>query len=103
MSQTQSAIGVSVGKRRKRYVYRLSGELKTCLIHGPGHSSDEFKVLGNFGAKCAKGKPNKDRGNHPLPRNKFNMQQEINTIVNNVVDEILLHETQTYMCCKIST
>ena len=51
-------------------------------------------ILLNFGAKYAKGKPNKDRGNHPVPREEINRQQENNFIVNNVVDEILLNETQ---------
>ena len=41
--------------------------------------------------KC---KPTEDRGNHPTPRKKFNSRQENNSIVNNVVDEILPHETK---------
>ena len=37
----------SSGKRRKRYVYHLKGRSKlTCLIHGPGNSSDECNILG---------------------------------------------------------
>ena len=58
------------------------------------HSSDELKVLGYFGSKYAKYKPTKDCSNHPARRGKFNIQQENNAIVNNLVDEILLHETQ---------
>ena len=43
------------GKHRKSYVYHLQDISKlTCLIHGPGHSSDEFKVLGDFGSKYSK-------------------------------------------------
>ena len=61
-------MGESAGMRRKRYVYRPPGESKLCLIHGPRHSSGEFKVLEEFGAKHAKGKPTKDRENHPVPR-----------------------------------
>ena len=67
-------MGESADRCRKRYVDRPSGELKTCLIHGPRHSSDECKVLGYFGANYAKFKPTKDRRNHPVPRNKFNEQ-----------------------------
>ena len=50
--------------------------------------------MGDFGNKYANGKPTKDHGNHPLPGMKLNRQQENNTIVNTVVDKILLHETQ---------
>ena len=53
-----------------------------------------MQVLGGFGAKYAKGKPTKYRGNHPIPGKKINIQQENNAIVNNVVNEILLNETQ---------
>ena len=50
--------------------------------------------MGDCGAKYAKSNPNKDCGNHTVPRIKFNRQQENNSIVDNVVDEILLHEPQ---------
>ena len=54
LSQTHSAMGESTGKSRKRYVDRLLGKLKTCLIHSPGHSSDECKVTADFYAKYSK-------------------------------------------------
>ena len=60
-------MGESAGKHRKRCVDRLSGESKTCLVHVTGHSDDECKVLGDFGTNYAKGKPNRDCGNHPVP------------------------------------
>ena len=78
------------GKRRKRYVDHLRDRKKyTCLIHGPGHSSDECKVLGDFGSKYYKGRPTKERGHHTIDINKFNRKQEINAIFNHEVDEIL--------------
>ena len=42
----------STGKRRKSYVdhSRVRSKL-ICIIHGPGNSSEECKVLGNFGSK----------------------------------------------------
>ena len=52
------------------------------------------KVLGYFGAKYSKCKPTKDHGNNPIPRKKNNRQPENNAIINNVVDEIPLNETQ---------
>ena len=61
----------SSGKRINRYVDVSKSKSKTCLIHGLGHSSDECKVLGDFVAKYAKGKPTKDHGNHPIPRNNL--------------------------------
>ena len=42
----------SVVKRRKRYADQPKDISKlTCLIHGPGHSSDKLKVLDDFGTK----------------------------------------------------
>ena len=37
---THSEMGEGAGKRRKRYVDHPTGELKTCIIHLPGNSSD---------------------------------------------------------------
>ena len=59
-------MGESSGKHRKKYVDRPSRESKICLIHGPGNSSDECKILGDFGAKFSKGNPTKYRGNNPV-------------------------------------
>ena len=75
---------------RKRHVDSLTGKSKTCLIHSPGHSSEECKVLGDFGSKHAKIRPTKYHGSSSVPRKTFNRHQENNTIVNNAVDEILL-------------
>ena len=44
-SQTHYAMIERSVKRRKRFVDSLSVKSKTCLIHGPGHSSYECKVL----------------------------------------------------------
>ena len=83
------------GKCRKRYVDYPQGKSKhKYLIHGPGNSSHECKVLGDFGSKYDKSGPTKNRGNYPVPRNKFNRQQDINFIVNSAVDGILLQENQ---------
>ena len=86
-------MGESAGKPRKRYVDILKIESKTCCIHGLGHSYDKCKVLGDFGTKYDKSKPNKDHGNYPIPI-FFNMQLENNPIINDVVDRIILNETQ---------
>ena len=88
------------GKHRKRYVDHPQGESKNCLIHFPGNSSDECKVMGDFGSKYVKSTPTKDRGNDTVPRNKFNIQQENNDIVNSAVDEILLNENQKLSAAK---
>ena len=56
----------SAGKRRKRYVDRMRGQSQlTCIIHGPVHSSDECKVLGEFGSKYAKFSHTKDYSKAP--------------------------------------
>ena len=90
-SQTHSVMGESAGNHRKRYVDLPLGESKICLINSPRHYYDECKVPGDLRAKYAKSKPTKDRGNHPVPREKNNRQQENNATVNNVVNEILLN------------
>ena len=65
----------------KRYGDYLKGKSKPiCLIHGPGNSSDEYKVLVYSGSKYAKIVPTKDRSHDPVKINKFNRQQENNYI-----------------------
>ena len=68
--------GIAV-KRRKQYVGHQTGKLEICLIQGSGNSSDEFKVLRDFGAKYDEGKPNKVHGNNPVTREKNNRHQKI--------------------------
>ena len=83
----------SSDKRRKRYVDNLKGKSKpTCLIHGPRHSSDKYKVLGDFGSKYAKIRHTNNRGHNNENRNKYTRQKYNNTIVNSAVDEIILQE-----------
>ena len=56
----------SSDKRRKSYVDHPKDRSKlTCIIHGPGTSSDECKVLRNFGSEYSKRRPAKDRGKEP--------------------------------------
>ena len=48
----------STGKHRKGYVQNPEYRLQiTCIINNPVHLSDECKVLGYFGSKCAKVRP----------------------------------------------
>ena len=62
---------------RKRYVYHPEHISKhTYLIHVPGYSSDECKVLGEIGSKYPKSRPTKDRENYPATKNKYIRQQE---------------------------
>ena len=90
----------SAGKRRNIYVDPPKSESKTCLIHGPGYSSDEWKVLGDFGSKYVEIRPTKDCGQNPLPRNKFNRHKENSDIVNSALDEALLHENEQLITVK---
>ena len=46
--------------------------------------------MGEFGSKCSKSRITKDHGNDTATRNKFNIQQENNAIVNHAVDYIIL-------------
>ena len=72
-SNTYPDMSKSADKLRKRYIYHPKGKSKpTCLIHGPGNSSDECRVLGDFGSKYAKIRPTKDRGHYTKNINKIN-------------------------------
>ena len=61
----------------------------TCIIHGPGHSSYEYKILGDFSSKYSKNNSTKDCGHYPVNRKKFNRNQDNNTIFLNAYDETL--------------
>ena len=63
--------GESADKRRKLHVDISTGKLITCLMHGPGNSSEEFNVLGDFVTKYASSRPTKDRRSSPVPRKKL--------------------------------
>ena len=83
----------SSDNRRKRYVDYSKGKSKpTCLILGPGNSSDKYKVLGDFGSKYAKTRHTNNRGHNHKNINEYTRQQYNNTIVNSAVDEIILQE-----------
>ena len=64
------------------------------MIHGPGHYSDECKVLGEFGTKYAAAQLTKDCGRNLIPRKEFQKKQEIHTIIDSVVDELHMIESK---------
>ena len=84
--------GESACKRKKRYVDSLTGKPKICLIHSPGHSSEECKVLGDIVTKYAKNRTTKDHGSRHVSRGEIKRQQENSSIINNAVDEIILSQ-----------
>ena len=54
LSNCFSDMGKHSGKRNQSYVDHPRYQSKpTCLIHGPGNSSDELKVLTDFSTKYA--------------------------------------------------
>ena len=66
-SNTYSKTIERSGKHRKRYVYNTRDISKhTFIIHGPGHSSDECKVLGVFGFESSKIRHTKVRRHDPV-------------------------------------
>ena len=69
----------------------------SCLIHGPGNSSDECKVLGEFGSKYYKIRPNKDRRHEPATKNKFNRHKQNNAIVHHKVGGVILQDKKKLM------
>ena len=94
-STTYSGISQSADLCRKRYVDHTEGRSKlNCLVHSPGHSSDECKVLRNFCSKYFKRRPNKYCIQEPSPQKEFFRQQYNNSIVQNSVDELILQENK---------
>ena len=94
-STTYSETSERAVNTRNRYVDHLKDISKpTWPIHGPGHSSDECKVLGDFGSNYSKSRHTKDRGHDTATNNEFNIQQENNSIVNYSVEEIILKENK---------
>ena len=69
------------------------GKSKTCIIHGPGHSSYECKVLRDLGLSILKVDLLKTVGTIPYQK-QINRHQDNNAIVISAVDEIFLHENQ---------
>ena len=62
-----------VGKRKKKYSANQSdcpsGD-KTCLLHGPGHSTEECKVLKKYSDKYSTQRPHKDKEARSRGKNK---------------------------------
>ena len=80
-STTYSDMNESSIKFRKMYVDHPNDRLKlTYIIHGPGNSLYECKVLGDFGSKYYKSRTNKDHRHEPVAKKKFIRQQEKNDI-----------------------
>ena len=94
MSNSHSATDGRAVEHRKRYVDRSNSKSKTCMIHGTGHYFKECKVLWGFVTKHAAAQPTEDRSSNPVPRQKFQKNQENHAIINNVVDEILMNEAK---------
>ena len=63
MSNKCSEMSESARNHRKSYVdHSKDTSRPTRLIHRPGNSSDEYKVLGDIGSKYSKIRHTKDRG-----------------------------------------
>ena len=93
-SNTYSDTSKSSGNSNKRYVNHLKDRSKpTCLIHGPGNSSDECKVLWDFVSKYTK-KGLLRNTHNILHIEKNGKYQENNVIVHHAVDEMILQEKE---------
>ena len=68
LSKTHPVTGESSGKHQKQYVDISKSESKTCLIHGPGHSSNKCKILGDSGTNYSNSKHTNNQVNNPTPR-----------------------------------
>ena len=64
------------------------------MIHGLLNSSDECKVLVEFGTKYAAAQPKKNHGRNPVTKNVFHEKQENHTIIDSMVDELHMVESQ---------
>ena len=93
LSNNHPAKDESTRKRSKRYVDCPKSARKHSMIHGLGHYSDEFKVLGKFGTKYAAANPTKNRGRNPTPKKGYHKKQYNHDIIDNMVDEIHMVES----------
>ena len=75
LSHIYSAISETSDKHRKRYVDNPKSESIPYLAPIPGHSSDEYKVLRDFGITYSKIRPTNDRGHDHATINKLNRHQ----------------------------
>ena len=50
--------------------------------------------MGEFGTKYAVAQPMKDQETNPIPRKELQKKQENRTIIDNVVDELLMVESK---------
>ena len=92
-STTYSEISDISVNCRKRYVDHLKYISKLiCLIHDPGHSSYECKLLGDFVYKYYKIIPTKYHRQEPATKNKFGRYQDNNAIVQHTFYYIIKQE-----------
>ena len=92
-SNNYSQIRESSDKRIKWYVDNQKGGSKlTCLIHDPGHSSYECKVVGDLGSKYSKSRCTQYCRHEPTTQRKFGRQQQKNAIVQHALNDIILQD-----------
>ena len=60
---------------------------ETFLIDGPGHSSEHFKVINDFGTRYAKGISFKNSRHEPNTKKRL-INKKVNYMVQNEVDNI---------------
>jgi len=83
-----SASGRSKKRRRAEVITiddDLEGDGPVCLLHGPGHSTNECKVL----KEQAKKMKANWAAQHPKKKKAFQQKQELNAIVSSAVEEAL--------------
>ena len=94
-STTYSDINESASKRRKRCVDHPKDISKLiCLICGPGNSSNECKILGDFVTSYAKVGTNKDCSHDPATKERFILNKENNNAIQHAVDEIIPQDNE---------
>ena len=59
------------------------------MINGNGHSPGQCKVLTEFGKRYATNRTSEESRNEPKAANKYLKNQEVNTMVQHKVDDIL--------------
>ena len=75
-------MGKQNNKHKQRCVARPRDILiLNCLIHGPGKSSEQCKVLNNFGTSYAASRTFEELIQEPTSDKSTRKNQEINTIV----------------------
>ena len=64
------------------------------MINGPGHPSEQCKILNNFGKRYATVRHFRECMQDPTDAKKYRGKQEVNYTFHHAVDDIIMQEVE---------